>query len=33
MSNSDSRNKIIRMIIYMIVLFIAAFLYNYFKKD
>ena len=33
MSNSDSRNKIIRMIIYMIVLFVAAFLYNYFKKD
>lgn len=28
-----SGNRIIRMIIYMIVLFIAAFLYSYFKKD
>ena len=33
MSKADARNRIIRMIIYMIVLFIAAFLYSYFKKD
>ena len=30
---NNSKGRVIRLIIYMIVLFIATFLYRYFKKD
>ena len=33
MNTSPTRNRIIRLIIYVIVGFLAAFLYRYFKKD
>ena len=29
----ESKSRIIRLIIYMVVIFIAAFLYRYFKND
>ena len=29
----ETRNRIIRLVIYMIVGFAAAFIYSYFKKD
>jgi hypothetical protein len=29
----ETKGRVIRLVIYMIVLFAAAFLYSYFKKD
>jgi hypothetical protein len=31
--NPSTKNRVIRLIIYFIVVFIAAFLYSYFKRD